>query len=134
MKTPTAPSGRLMALDALRGIDMFWILGADALVHALSEVNGSAVARFFAGQLTHKDWAGFAFYDLIFPLFIFISGISATYSLGSALEKETARNELVRKVLRRGLILFILGMVYNNGLQIRPLADFRIMSVLGRIG
>ncbi|MGI8637052.1 MAG: acyltransferase family protein, partial [Segetibacter sp.] len=38
------------------------------------------------------------------------------------------------RVIKRGLILVLLGMVYNNGLQIRPLADFRISSVLGRIG
>ena len=55
MKVPSAPSGRLMSLDALRGFDMFWILGADALVHALSEVNGSALARFLAGQLTEGE-------------------------------------------------------------------------------
>ena len=57
---PTAStSPRLVCLDALRGFDMFWILGADALVQALSEVNGSAVAKFFAGQLDHRAWAGF---------------------------------------------------------------------------
>ncbi|MFM7751863.1 MAG: heparan-alpha-glucosaminide N-acetyltransferase domain-containing protein, partial [Opitutaceae bacterium] len=108
MKTPTAPSGRLMSLDALRGFDMFWILGADALVHALSEVNGSAVARFFAGQLTHKDWAGFAFYDLIFPLFIFISGVSLTYSLSRQIA-EHGRGVTARHVVTRGLILFLIG-------------------------
>jgi predicted acyltransferase len=73
--SPTPP-GRLQSLDALRGFDMFWILGADALMQALSEVSGSGPARFLAGQLTHRDWAGCTFYDVIFPLFVFISGVS----------------------------------------------------------
>ena len=60
---------------------MFWILGADALMQALSEVSGSGPARFLAGQLTHRDWAGCTFYDVIFPLFIFISGVSLVFSL-----------------------------------------------------
>ena len=96
-----------MSLDALRGFDMFWILGADAFVHALSEVNGSAVARFFAGQLDHKDWAGFAFYDLIFPLFIFISGVSLVYSLSRQIS-ERGRGLAARHVLVRGAVLFLL--------------------------
>ena len=60
-----------MSLDALRGFDMFWILGADALVHALSRMSANPVTNFLGAQLTHKDWEGFAFYDLIFPLFVF---------------------------------------------------------------
>ena len=123
MKAPTAPSGRLMSLDALRGFDMFWILGADALVHALSEVNGSPLARFLAGQLTHKDWAGFAFYDLIFPLFIFISGVSLTYSLSRQLA-EHGRAGTARRVVTRGLILFLIGIFYSGGFT-NPWPDLR---------
>lgn len=129
-----SPSNRLSSLDALRGFDMFWIIGAEEVFHTLAKATGSPFWQTLSDQFHHPYWNGFTAYDLIFPLFIFISGISATYSLGSALEKGTPRSELVGKVIRRGLILFILGMVYNNGLQIRPLSDFRIMSVLGRIG
>jgi predicted acyltransferase len=129
---PTA--NRLSSLDALRGFDMFWIIGAEDIFHTLAKATGSPFWQSLSDQFHHPYWNGFTAYDLIFPLFIFISGISATYSLGTAIDKGTPRPALVRKVLRRGIILFILGMVYNNGLQIRPLADFRIMSVLGRIG
>lgn len=125
---------RLASLDALRGFDMFWIIGAEEVFHALAKATGSPFWQTISDQFHHPYWNGFTAYDLIFPLFIFISGISATYSLGAALDKGTPRSELVRKVLRRGLILFILGMIYNNGLQIQPFEDFRVMSVLGRIG
>ncbi len=60
------PSDRLMSLDMLRGFDMCWILGADAVVRALGAMTGNPVVRALAGQIEHKAWAGFAFYDLIF--------------------------------------------------------------------
>ena len=131
MNAPPSPNGRLMSLDALRGFDMFWILGADALVHALSEVNGSPLARFLAGQLTHKDWAGFAFYDLIFPLFIFISGVSLTYSLSRQLA-EHGRAGTARRVVTRGLMLFLIGIFYSGGFT-NPWPDLRLLGVLQRI-
>jgi predicted acyltransferase len=123
--------GRLAALDALRGFDMFWILGADALVHALSEVHGSAVARFFAGQLDHKEWAGFAFYDLIFPLFIFISGVSLVYSLSRQIAQQ-GRATAARHVVIRGVVLFLIGIFYSGGFT-NPWPDLRLLGVLQRI-
>lgn len=128
--TPGA-APRLVSLDALRGFDMFWILGADALVHALSEVNGSPVARFFADQLDHRAWAGFTFYDLIFPLFVFISGVSLVFSLSRQLETH-GRAATVRRVLIRGTVLFALGILYSGGFT-NPWPDIRLMGVLQRI-
>ena len=82
---------RLMSLDALRGFDMFWIIGADALVEALNRMthaDGHATGGFWgflATQLEHADWAGFHFEDLIFPLFVFMAGISIVFSLGKTI-------------------------------------------------
>jgi len=120
-----------MSLDALRGFDMFWILGADALVRALSEVNGSAVASFLAGQLKHKEWAGMAFYDLIFPLFVFISGVSLVYSLSRQIAQH-GRATAARHVLVRGLVLFLFGIFYSGGFT-NPWPDIRLLGVLQRI-
>ena len=83
-----AVSERLMSLDALRGFDMMWIVGADALGHALSKLNGGPVIRGIATQLDHVEWAGFRFYDLIFPLFAFMIGVAVTFSLGKLVERE----------------------------------------------
>ena len=82
-----SPSNRLSSLDALRGFDMFWIIGAEEVFHTLAKATGSPFWQTLSDQFHHPYWNGFTAYDLIFPLFIFISGISATYSLGSALEK-----------------------------------------------
>ena len=128
--TPTPP-GRLQSLDALRGFDMFWILGADALMQALSEVSGSGPARFLAGQLTHRDWAGCTFYDVIFPLFIFISGVSLVFSLSRQIA-ERGRAVAARHVVIRGLLLFTIGLLYNGGFT-NPWPDLRLLGVLQRI-
>ncbi|HEY0714730.1 MAG TPA: DUF5009 domain-containing protein, partial [Polyangia bacterium] len=83
--TPVAPKGerpaRLLSLDALRGFDMFWIVGAGSLVGALRAISNTGVVKFLADQLEHKPWEGFAFFDLIFPLFVFIMGVSIVLSL-----------------------------------------------------
>ncbi len=129
-----APVRRLISLDALRGFDMFWIMGGEEVFHVLAKTTGWAWAIFMADQLTHVGWNGFRPYDCIFPLFLFLAGVSTPYSLGSRLTKGDDRSMLARKVIMRGLILVALGIIYNNGLFEKPFADMRFGSVLGRIG
>jgi predicted acyltransferase len=130
-QTPT----RLYSLDALRGFDMFWIMGADTLFHTMSSAApNSGILRFISDQLEHPAWNGFHFYDLIFPLFLFMAGVSTPFSVGRELEKGKTRNQLLLRVIKRGLILVILGLIANNGLEFRPIAEIRFPSVLGRIG
>ena len=127
-------SRRLLSLDALRGFDMFWITGGEDIFHLLAEATGWSGAILMAHQLSHPDWNGFRAYDLIFPLFLFLSGVSAPFSLGVRLERGDDRRKMLRKVIQRGLTLVLLGIIYNNGLQIKPLDEMRFPSVLGRIG
>src|SRR5882762_4666433 len=94
---PVTPAGRLMSVDALRGFDMFWIIGADSLVYALNRMSKTRGTEFLAGQLEHADWAGFHFYDLIFPLFVFIVGVSLVFSLSKCLE-QVGRSEALKRV------------------------------------
>ena len=131
---PLPKSQRLYSLDALRGFDMFWIMGAEGIVEGLAKATGSPFWIACAEQLTHPEWNGFHLYDLIFPLFLFLAGVATPYSVGRELEKGTSRNRLLLRVIKRGLILVFLGVVLNNGLKIMPLADYRFPSVLGRIG
>jgi predicted acyltransferase len=125
---------RLYSLDALRGFDMFWIIGAEEVFHALAKATGSPFWESLSIQFTHPSWNGFHVYDLIFPLFLFLAGVSTPYSVGRSLEEGKTRQQVMLRVIKRGLILVILGLVYNNGLQLRPLSDIRFSSVLGRIG
>jgi len=132
--TATNTTERLFSLDALRGFDMFWIMGAEEIFHALFKATGSPFWGTIANELTHPDWNGFHFYDLIFPLFLFIAGVATPYSVGRELEKGKTKQQVLWRVIRRGLILVLLGIIANNGLQIRPLSEVRFGSVLGRIG
>ena len=125
---------RLYSLDALRGFDMFWIMGAEDIFHTLNKATGSSFWAAIANQLTHPDWNGFHLYDLIFPLFLFIAGVATPYSVGQELEKGKTKKQVLLRVIKRGFTLVLLGIIYNNGLQLLPLAGIRFGSVLGRIG
>jgi predicted acyltransferase len=131
-KSAAPESQRLMSLDALRGFDMFWILGADAFFYALHDVIPCAPTKFLADELDHAEWSGFHFYDLIFPLFVFMMGISTVFSLTKIIERE-GRLAAVRRVLRRGILLVVIGLIYSGGFT-NPWPDMRLMGVLVRIG
>src|SRR5215470_13759873 len=105
IRTQFSNPQRLFSLDALRGFDMFWIMGAEEIVHGLAKTTGSPFWEGFSNQLTHPAWNGFHFYDLIFPLFLFIAGVATPYSVGRELEKGTSRQKLLLRVIRRGLTL-----------------------------
>lgn len=85
-------------------------------------------------QLSHSSWHGFTFYDLIFPLFIFITGVSVVLSLRKRVERGDDRKVLLQHIIKRSVILFLLGVVYNGISFHRPiLQSIRVMGVLQRI-
>ncbi len=133
MDANTKPAERLLCLDTLRGFDMFWIIGGDAFFRALAEITGWGWARQWAFQLDHAQWAGFHFYDLIFPLFMFISGVAIPYSLLAKAESGEPMARIYVKLVRRALLLVVLGFVYNGLLRL-DFAHQRYASVLGQIG
>ena len=126
-----APGERLMSLDALRGFDMMWIVGADALGHALGHINAGPVVQTIATQLDHVAWAGFRFYDLIFPLFVFMIGVAITFSLGRLVERQ-GRRAAVLRILRRTCLLYLLGLFYYGGVS-KGFDQIRWLGVLQRL-
>ena len=120
-----------MSLDALRGFDMFWIIGAEELFHALYKMSDRGLVRTLAEQLTHEDWEGFRFYDLIFPLFVFIVGVSLVFSLSKHIET-AGRSAAIKRILRRSVLLFALAIIYSGGFS-RDWPDIRLLGVLNRI-
>lgn len=124
---------RLFSLDALRGFDMFWIIGGGSLVAALAKYTGAGWLQSMADQMEHVAWAGFNFQDLIFPLFMFISGVAIPFALVSKMEKNVPKAALAKKVIIRGITLVLLGFVYN-GVFSRAFINPRFASVLGQIG
>jgi predicted acyltransferase len=128
---PAVQTQRLMSVDALRGFDMFWIIGADSLVYALHRLSPSKPTNFLADQLEHVDWQGFHFYDLIFPLFVFLVGVSIVFSLTKTIER-AGKADAVKRVIRRGILLYIVGVLYSGGFT-KPWPDMRLLGVLNRI-
>lgn len=106
---------RVISVDALRGFDMFWIVGADGLARALGRLTDAPVAKFFATQLEHVSWDGFVFYDLIFPLFVFLLGMSIVFSLDRIIEKEGMYAAHMR-IVRRFSLLFLMGALKDSGI------------------
>src|SRR3954464_3867046 len=77
------PNARVLSLDALRGFDMFWIIGGDKLALAiLALIPESRVpwVEHAKAQFSHVRWEGFHFYDLIMPLFLFVVGPASPFS------------------------------------------------------
>ena len=125
--------GRLYSLDALRGFDMFWIMGGKVIFVGLASLTGWSVLQWWADQLHHVAWHGFHFLDLIFPLFLFIAGISFPFSLAKRTAMNVSRKSIYKHVVRRALILIFLGVLYVNGVKFN-FGDIQYSSVLGRIG
>jgi predicted acyltransferase len=128
---PAPASQRLMSVDALRGFDMFWIIGADALVYALHKMSQTEPTKRLADQLEHAEWEGFHFYDLIFPLFVFIVGVSLVFSLTKTIQ-QAGRAEALKRVFRRSILLFAVAIFYSGGFT-SAWPDIRLMGVLNRI-
>jgi predicted acyltransferase len=140
LKSQSIPDSksRLQSLDALRGFDMFWIISAEVIIHGLSQATNLPVFNWMSAQLHHTPWNGFTFYDMIFPLFIFIAGVSMPFSFGKQFEKSGANKLLVKKsiyrsLIKRTIILILLGMVINGALNFKGYENTRFASVLGRI-
>jgi predicted acyltransferase len=128
---PQITGGRLLSLDVLRGFDMFWIIDADGVVEGLRNISNSGVIKFVADQLEHRAWEGFHFEDLIFPMFIFIVGISTVFSLTKTIQ-QSGRNAALRRIFRPTALLYLLGIFYYGGFS-TPFRDIRLLGVLQRI-
>ncbi len=133
-QTTTPASKRLASLDALRGFDMFFIMGGASLIAAICALwPESGFAQWLSSQMGHVEWEGLRHHDTIFPLFLFIAGIAFPFSLAKQIERGKTHSQIVKKVLFRGLMLVILGMIYNGMLKL-DFAHLRFPSVLARIG
>ena len=126
-------SNRLMSLDALRGFDMFFIMGLSGLITALCAIWPNDVTNALSQSMTHVWWDGLHHHDTIFPLFLFLAGVSFPFSYAKSIEKGATRKAVVIKIIKRALILVFLGMIYNGLLKFN-FENMRYASVLARIG
>jgi len=118
-----------MSVDALRGLDMFFIVGMEEVFEALSHI--FPMTPTLNDRLQHAPWAGFHFYDLIFPLFAFLIGVSLVFSLSKSLATQ-GRGGTSVKILKRSAILFLLGILYYGGIA-DGIDRVRLLGVLQRL-
>ena len=112
---PAPVDQRILSVDALRGFDMFWIVGGSGFVASILAFCPPAVRDAVLPQLEHVDWDGFHFCDLIFPLFLFVVGMTTVFSLTKTVARHGVASAY-RRIIPRFIILFLLGVFYSNGL------------------
>jgi len=120
-----------MSLDALRGFDMFWIVGGEELVHALYKGWPNPMTGLLDRQMDHQPWEGVHFYDLIFPLFVFIVGASLVFSLSRIIEQQS-RAVALKRILVRSALIYVFGLIVYGGIS-GGIENVRWMGVLQRI-
>ncbi|MDR3252065.1 MAG: DUF5009 domain-containing protein [Tannerella sp.] len=134
METSLNKKDRLLSLDALRGFDMLFIMGLAGLITALCNLSPDAGwSSWLTNQMEHVEWDGLRHHDTIFPLFLFIAGVSFPFSIAKQRKAGKTETQILVKIIKRGLILVLLGIIYN-GLFKFDFASLRCASVLGRIG
>jgi len=117
---------RLESLDALRGFDMFWIIGGEWLFGSLSQIAPGPATEFIDKQLSHVRWEGFNFWDLIMPLFLFIVGVAMPFSFSKRQDSGDSLKRIYAHVLLRFGVLFVLGMVAQGHLLEYDLSKLHI--------
>jgi predicted acyltransferase len=124
---------RLASLDALRGFDMLFIMGFSHLVRSICNLFPDGADCYLAKTMKHVPWDGLYHHDTIFPLFLFIAGISFPFSYAKHLSNGKSRASMYGKILRRTVLLVLLGLVYNGFFKL-DFDSLRVCSVLARIG
>ena len=113
---------RLISLDAFRGFT----------IASMVMVNNPGDWGHIYSQLAHAEWNGWTFTDWVFPFFLFICGVSMTFSLGRRAEAGVDKRALLLQLFKRAAIIFLIGLTLN----LIPNFNFetlRIPGVLQRI-
>ncbi len=119
---------RIVAIDALRGFDMFWIVGGRELLLAFAKIFADSVPPWLNHQFEHSRWVGFTAWDLIMPLFLFVVGAAMPFSFSRRIEEGQSKSQLFAKIARRTIILFVLGMAVQGHLLDFDLSTLHIFA------
>lgn len=117
-----------MSVDVLRGFDLFMIIFADRFFYNLNIGAKTNFTSNLAAQFEHPEWFGFHFYDIIMPLFLFVVGVVIPFSLGKRAIDSKTKTQLYYHIIRRFIILFILGWIVQGNLLFFDISKFQIFS------
>ena len=99
---------RLLSIDTFRGMDMLLIMGLSTLLVSLCRLFPGGSDFWLARQMSHVEWNGLAIMDMVFPVFLFIAGLSFPFSYASQVEKGRTSWQIHRKIFVRCLVLIAL--------------------------
>ena len=120
---------RLVSLDALRGFDMFWIIGGGWILGGLARgLDSMWFDEVVMPHTKHVPWEGFVAWDLIMPLFLFMVGTAMPFSFAKRLSRGQSRARLYLHIVFRVIILWILGMIAQGRLLEYDLSKLRLYS------
>ncbi len=125
---------RLLSLDVLRGADLFMLVALQPVLRSiLLTLNNEALNNTLLYQLDHAQWEGFRAWDLVMPLFLFMSGVTMPFSLPKYL-KQNNNATVWKRVLKRFAMLFAFGiLVQGNILSLNPDAIYLYSNTLQAI-
>ncbi len=119
---------RILSIDALRGFDMLLIIFADRFFISLNQGAGTSFTESLARQFDHPEWFGSTFYDIIMPLFLFVVGAVIPFSLSKRMQENTSKTSIYGKLIKRFVILFILGWIVQGNLLDLDASQFHVFS------
>jgi predicted acyltransferase len=122
------PAARVRSIDALRGFDMFWIIGGQELVLGIVALLAPSLLAVLQRQASHAQWEGFTAEDAIMPLFLFIVGAAMPFSFGRRMDAGQSKAAIYGKVIRRVLVLWVLGMVAQGNLLALDISKLHVFS------
>jgi predicted acyltransferase len=111
---------RLESLDALRGMDLLFLVAISDIIEELAEVVDTPWMNAIMECFTHKKWEGFSPWDLVMPLFMFMAGVAIPFALGKykepLVQTGESRKRLYFRLGKRVLLLWIFGMMVQGNL------------------
>ncbi len=122
--TRVVQSERLLSLDGLRGFDMLWIIGGQFIIHGLAKALPDRFWMGLSGQFEHVRWQGLHAFDVIWTLFMFMVGVSMTFSLAKRKRMHENHGAIYAHAVKRAVLLFVLGMIAQGNLLQFNLSTF----------
>jgi len=108
---PTSPIvERIASIDFFRGFTMFLLIGESTQLYShFSSIENSSIMQFIGTQLSHHQWHGLHFWDLIQPFFMFIVGVAIPFAVANRIRKGDSNKLVMLHALKRSFMLLFLG-------------------------
>lgn len=118
---------RLLSLDILRGFDLFMLVFFQPVFAAFVKAMNLPFADTLLYHFNHEQWVGFRAWDLVMPLFLFMSGVSMPFAF-SKYQQMSDKSAVYRRIIKRVILLFILGAIVQGNLLAFDLHQLRLYS------